>query len=177
MPDQKQSILLGALVTALLGLLLAFFSQGGGQMSAAVAGMAACCLAPLAGALMALWHFTDTHTVTLSTGEGAKLGAITAALGSVLSSALTYLFRFLGIFPGPEEQVDMMRERMYEQGMTEEQVNQALEMSQNFMSPVAQLGFVIAAVFIFAVVGAAGGALGSALFKKGGDTPSVPRAI
>lgn len=177
MPDQKQSIVLGALITALLGVLLAFFTQGGGQVSSAVAGLAACCLAPIAGALMAVWHFTDTHSVTLGTGEGAKLGAVAAAVGSVLSSALTYLFRLLGIFPGPEEQVEMMRERMFEQGMTEEQVNQALEMSQNFMSPVAQIGFVIAAIFIFAIVGAAGGALGSALFKKGGDTPSIPRAI
>ena len=177
MPDQKQSILIGALVTALLGVLLAYFSQGGGQAAATVSGLVACCVPALAGSLMALWHYTDVYAVTLSTGEGARLGAVTAAVGSILSALLTYLLRFVGVFPDTEEQIEMMREEMVDQGMSPEQIDQALEFSQNFMSPLAQVGFVIAAVFIYALVGAGGGALGSALFKRGGDTPSIPRDL
>ena len=174
MPDQKQSILLGALVTALLSALLAFFTQSTGQGVAMALGVVACCLPAFAGAFLSVWNFTDRYQVTLGTGEGARLGAWTGAFGGLLSTVLTFLLRVVGIFPSAEEQVQIARERMMDQGMSEQQMDQALRMTESMTSPTAQVLFSIAFIFVAALLGAGAGAVGSAVFKKGGPEPSIP---
>ena len=85
MPDSKQSILLGALVTGLLSTsYLSYINL-------------LCCLGVIAGALVAVWHYTDTNELTIPTGKGAGLGAMAAMGGTVIAVVLNLVLLQMGI--------------------------------------------------------------------------------
>lgn len=64
--------------------------------------------------------------------------------------------------------LDMARKNMQEKGkMTEEQINQALEMTRKFYLPFAIGGIIIA----FGIIGGIASAIGAAVAKKNPQTP------
>lgn len=158
MPDTKQSILLGALVAGILSTsYLSLLNL-------------LCCLGVIAGALVAVWHYTDTNELTISTGKGAGMGALAAIGGGVIAlitnlvliqmdirhdlAMLEFMINSLGDRMAPEMIEDM-----------EAQLEAPFELGLYLFN--ALLGFAISAVF-----GAGGGAIGAKVFKKGGDEPS-----
>ncbi len=86
MPDTKQSILLGALVTGILG------TSYLGLITTLM-----CCMNVIAGALVAIWHYTETNELTISGGKAAGMGALVAVGGSVIASVLTLILMTAGI--------------------------------------------------------------------------------
>lgn len=162
MQGKTQSIILGAVVTALIGVILAYVAQANQYL-----GMLACCVPGVLGALLAVWHYTDLAGVTMSSGEGAKLGAVTGAIGSILSSLLSLALQGLGILRGPAEQIEFQRQQLETQGLSPEQIDQAMSMAEKFTSPTFLLLFAVVGVLIGALVGAVGGSIGASLFKKG----------
>ncbi len=166
MQGKNQSILLGALVTALIGVILAFVAQANQYL-----GMLACCVPGIFGALLAVWHYTDTEEVTLTSGEGAKMGAITGAIGSLLSSILGFVLQMVGLMKDPMEQMEVQRQQLEVQGLSPEQIEQAMSMAERFTSPTFLALFVVVGILMGALIGAAGGAVAAGLFKKGG-TPT-----
>jgi hypothetical protein len=158
MPDTKQSIILGALVTGIL--------------STSYLGLinVLCCIGVIAGALVAVWHYTDMNELTIPTGKGAGMGAVAAVGGSAIAMILNLALIQFGIRHDlavvefmlnrfgdslPPEQIEAM----------EAQLEAPFQLGAYFLN--ALLGFVISAAF-----GAIGGAIGAKVFKKGGDEPT-----
>lgn len=155
MPSKTQSIIIGALVYIVLGVLINMMFVG-----TTLGGILACLVSISAG-LVAVWHYTSTHSVTLQAGQGAGMGAIAGVAGAVLGGLIGLLLISTGLMPDPMEAA---RLQMEGQGLSDEQIDQAMAMAENFSNPIISL--VIGGV-IGAIVGAISGAISALIFKKG----------
>ncbi|MEM8559956.1 MAG: DUF4199 family protein [Bacteroidota bacterium] len=152
------SILIGAAVYVLLGLTASVLNAMGPPISF-IAGLLSC-VAILVGAMVGVWHFTNTHQLTISAGQGAGLGVSVGLVGALISGVLGLALIAAGVLPDP---VEAAIEQARAMGQTEEQIDMARSMTEIFAGPVGiAFGLVIGALF-----GAAGGAIGAAIFKKG----------
>lgn len=167
MPSKTPSIALGALVSVVLSLALSFGILSLGPTGQTVAGCGACLLA-FVGPLLAVWHYTSTHRLTLPAGPGASLGAITGAVAAIVGGLIQQGLILSGLYPNAAELMERQRQAMLDSGMDPAQIEQGMQMAEQMgglaSNPV--LGIVIGVV-IGAVVGALGGAIGAAVFKKG----------
>lgn len=154
MPSKMQSVLLAGVA---VGVAAALFSI------IPVAGSCLACLAYLGGGLLAVWHYTNTHRLTLTGGQGAGLGALAGGVAGVVAGLLTYLFSVIGLTPTFQE---MMRQQLESSGMDPAQRDQMLAI---FESPLVIAGMMLLGLLIDAIIGAIGGAIGASLFKKGRD--------
>jgi hypothetical protein len=161
---------MGGLVSALLSVLFTFVAQG--APGSRTIGLVACCLPAIVGALVGVWHYTSNNSVTMEIGGGAKLGALTGVVGGLVGGVIGLLFRLIGVLPGAEEQMEMARQGMLDQGMTEAQIEQGLKFSEMFMGPLGQVLGLVVGMLVFAIVGAIGGMIASAIFKKGSGRPA-----
>jgi len=156
MPSKTQSIIIGAAVYVVLGLLVNFLFQGGG-ITAGIIG----CLIPFSSGLVAVWHYTATHNLTIPAGQGAGMGALAGLAGAVVATIIVFVLISAGILPDP---IEAARLQMESQGLSDEQLDSALVMVERFSNPVVDLALsaVVAALF-----GAVSGAIGAVIFKKG----------
>lgn len=158
MPDKKQSILMGALVAGILS--TSYLSLIN----------ILCCLGVIAGALVAVWHYTDSNELTIPTGTGAGLGAMAAIGGALIALVLNLVLIQVGI--RHDVAVTEFMLNSFGDSMPPEQVE---AMEAQIEAPFAfgpymlngLIGFAVSAVF-----GAIGGAIGAKVFKKGGDEPT-----
>lgn len=155
MPDKTQSILIGGAVVAVLSTSYIGFIN------------CLCCLGVIIGSMTAVWHYTNTYSMTIPAGQGALLGLLAAVVGVVLATLVNYILINLGIRSDqaivefilnrfadqmPPEQVDAM----------EEQLDAPITFGAYFVNGL--IGLVVSSIF-----GAIGGAIGAAVFKKGTD--------
>ena len=159
MSPKMQSMVMGGLVGGLLLVLSAFF----GQSSQIVSGIM-CCVAGIAGPLLASWHYTSNSELTMSSGQGAGLGAVVGSISALISTIFNYALQAAGILPTQEEGIEMARRTMEEQGMSAEQIEQNLQFAEMFSSPVLAIGV---GLVMMVVIGAIGGIIGAAMFKHG----------
>ncbi|MDX1439915.1 MAG: DUF4199 family protein [Rubricoccaceae bacterium] len=161
MPSKTQSIIVGALVYVVLGLLIQFLFIGttlGGVLG---------CLVLLSAGLIAVWHYTSTHSVTIAGGQGAGMGALAGFAGAIIGGLLGYLLISLGVMDDPMEAA---LAQMESQGLSDEQIEQGMAMAERFSNPV--ISMVIGSA-LGAILGAISGAVGALIFKKGGDEDEV----
>ena len=158
MPSKNQSILLGALVSVVLGTILAFIAYSGGTAGLFLGGCGGC-LAAFVGPVVAVWHYTNTHRLTIPAGSGAGLGALTGLTGAALSWVITFLFRAIGVFPTAEEWQRTTQEMFGQEGAEVPDMSGSI-----FSSPIGEL---VIGLLIGAIVGAIGGAIAASIFKKG----------
>lgn len=154
MQNKWPSILIGALAYALLSIAFSFLGLTG--IAASVG-----CLIILTSGLVAVWHYTNTYQATLSLGEGAGMGALSGLIGALIGGAVGLLLISAGIMPDP---MVAAREQMMNQGMSAEEVEQAMAFTESLSNPF--IGLIFGAVF-GAIFGALGGLLGAVFFKKG----------
>lgn len=164
MPSKLQSILLGAVVYAVVSVVLAVIGQaaGLGNVGGAVLLLFSCLIGLALGA-MPVWHYTSTHQLTVPAGTGAGMGAGALAIGVIIAAILQFALVAAGVMTDPQE---LMMDQWEAQGMTQEQI----EMAQTFSNPLIStaIGLVIGAV-----IGAVGGAIGASIFKRGADPQRV----
>jgi hypothetical protein len=164
MPSKLQSILLGAVVYAIVSVVLAVLGQA---MTLGTAGGAILllfsCLFGLALGALPVWHYTSTHQLTIPAGTGAGMGAGALAIGVIIAAILQFALVAAGVMTDPQE---LMMDQWEAQGMTPEQI----ETAQAFSNPLIStaIGLVIGAI-----IGAVGGAIGAAMFKRGPEEPRV----
>lgn len=163
MPDSKQSIIMGALVVGILSTSYLSYIN------------ILCCLGVIAGALVAVWHYTDTNELTIPTGKGASLGAMAAIAGTAIAVILNLILIQVGIrhdLAMVEFFVNSMGDSMPPEQLEEmeAQLEAPFEMGPYFLNSL--IGFAIAAAF-----GAIGGSIGAKVFKKGGDDPTEADVI
>lgn len=169
MPDHKQSVIMGGLVGALVATILTFPAQGGNP----VVGFAACCIPAILGGLIAAAHYASTNSLTLALGTGAKLGALAGVVAALVSGALGFLLRMLGVLPSVSEMQVQQREKLIEQGLTDQQIEQAMRWGEMMSGTVGQIVAVVIACIVFALIGALGGLIGASMFKRGSTTEPV----
>lgn len=153
MPSKIQSILLAG---AAIGVLAALFSL------IPMAGSCLACIAYLAAGVVAVWHYTSTHQLTITGGQGAGLGALAAVMAGIVAAVLSYVFSAIGLMPNMQE---MMRAQFESSGMDPDQIEQMIAI---FESPLVIAGLYLVGLAVNAIVGAVGGAVGASIFKKGG---------
>lgn len=158
MPSKTQSIVLGAVVAVVVGTLLNIVIANAGTTGLMIGGCTACLLIFI-GPLVAVWHYTSTHSLTLTAGEGAGIGALTGVAGSALGWAVTYVLRLADVLPTAAEAQRQAAEAF---GADPSQLP---DQSGSFLS--TPIGELLVGLVMGAILGAIGGAIGAAIFKKG----------
>ncbi len=162
MSDKQQSILIGAVVSLVLS--TSYLSLIN----------CLCCAGAIIGGLVAVWHYTDTHRLTIETGQGAIMGCLAAAAGFFASIFVNYFLIVLGMDGGNELVSDFMMQN-FSGTMTPEQLDQFEAAGEQDPSFLGSFFLGLIGVAFFAAFGAIGGAIGAAVFKKGdsaaGETP------
>ena len=161
MPSKTQSILVAAVVGAVLSVVVSFLAAAGGSVQ--YVGSALGCLTIIAVPLIAVWHYTNTHRLTLNAGSGAGLGAIAAVASGLLGYIITFGLQAVGVLPTQEEMIARQREDLLSQAMSADQIDQAMGFPSMASGPVG----IVIGVLIGAVVGAIVGAIAASIFKKG----------
>lgn len=154
MPSKSQSILLAGAAIGVAATILGLIP---------VIGSCLACVAYIGAGIMAVWHYTDRHHLTLSGAQGAGMGALAGIVAMAVGGVLSFLFMSLGLTP-PLRQI--IADQLDVSGMDSSQADQIMEMAS---SPLFIIGIVLVALVIYAILGAIGGAIGASLFKKGGD--------
>lgn len=151
--SKKKSILLATGVTILLGLVPYSYMLLLGHY--------------VLGGLAAAGHFASRYKISISFAQGAKLGAISAFLGMLV----VYVAFPLWLLPRVSDEewaqlTEQMVKEAYESGRPE-----VAEAAQNLFVPenvpMFLIGLLVAGTFASLLLGALGGGLGSAFFKKG----------
>ena len=153
MPDSKQSIILGAVVAALLSTSYLGFIN------------CLCCAGMIIAGLLTVWHYTSNNSLTVPPGKGAVMGMTAVAIGSFIAIFLNFILIQMGIRADvaimraiveivgdniPPDQLDQMQE----------QIETPATFGKHFLNGL--IGVVVSAIF-----GAVGGAIGASVFKKG----------
>jgi hypothetical protein len=163
MPDAKQSIILGGIVTGIL--------------STSYLGLIniVCCLGVIVGAMVTVWHYTDTNELTIPTGKGATLGIGGALIGLVISTILNLILVKAGI--NHETAIQEFVINRFADSMPPEQL-EAMEAELMTQKSLVEhvTGFATGAA-VFTAFGAIGGSIAAKLFKKGGEEPTVDATI
>lgn len=162
MPSKSQSIVLGAAVYTVAGLITAFVALGAGASGQYLVGVL-CCVSALLGPFVAVWHYTTTNELTIPAGQGAGIGAVTIVLGGVVSYAITLVLQTVGAYPSDAELLERQRDQLVAQGLEPEQIEQALQMGEMFQGA----GGVAINLVVAALIGAIAGAVAASVFKKG----------
>ena len=102
--------------------------------------------------VMAHKSFKEDGNGFMSFGEGFKIGALISVISSIISSILTYVYvKFID-----GSMLDLIREKaitdMEDQGMGEEQIDQAMGFAEMFMSAEAILFMGIFMGIIFGMI-------------------------
>ncbi|MCB9187022.1 MAG: DUF4199 domain-containing protein [Flavobacteriales bacterium] len=119
-----------------------------------------------AGIFLATKNKRDKQNGIISYGEGLGYGVGVAFFGSILVAFYTFIF-FSMIDPEMLEQMVLRAEdQMYEQGLPDDQVEMAMEMTRKFMMPGPMAAIV---VLSYTFVGFIISLITSAILKKEGD--------
>lgn len=113
--------------------------------------------------ILGIKSFRSENGGFLSWGQGVKIGVGIAILGGLINVIYGYIFTSF-IEPDFMNQImEIQNQAFIDQGMTEEQIELANEMSEKFQSPgiVAAMGIIMYAIGGFIV-----SAIGAAIMKK-----------
>lgn len=149
MTPRQQSILVGAVVTGILGTSYLFFIN------------LLCCLGVIIGGVVATQQYTRRAQISINAGDGAVLGALAGAGGAVLQPLFNRALRPFGL--GLRDIALRWLEGMEGQpGMSPEMMQQM----QSSQSMGAILFNLVVGMIIFAIFGAIGGVIGAAIFGE-----------
>jgi hypothetical protein len=104
------------------------------------------------GLVLGMREYRTLNGGYLNFGEGVGLGALLSAVAGLLSSAYTVLYSTV-IDPGVQERMmDQMRDQLETQGMSDDQIEKAVEIAQMFQSPGLQFIIGIFGTILIGVV-------------------------
>lgn len=117
----------------------------------------------IAGIVLALREFKTNNNGFMDFGEGFGLGTLMSTIVGMLGSAFSLIYTKF-IDPTMMQQIqDFQIEKMEAQGLTDEQIEQAIEMGAKFSSP--GMVFIIG-VIMYLVLGAIFSLVISAIMRK-----------
>lgn len=151
--SKKKSILIAAAVTAVLGMV------GYSYMLL--------CIHFVIGGFAATGHFAKRYSISFSSMIGAKMGALSAFLGMLVSFSIFAIVFYTGF---TEEDFEPLREEilqtLYQDGQPE-----AAEFAENMtleqVRPLILGAMITVGSVVSLLLGALGGVIGSSMFKRG----------
>jgi hypothetical protein len=122
-----------------------------------------------AGLTLAIREYRTLNGGYLTIGEGVSLGALLSAISGLLSSAYNVLYTTV-IDPGVREQMmNQIRAGLEDQGkLTDEQIDQTMEITQKFQSPGLQF---IVGILGSILIGVVFSLIISAIMRRKNDNP------
>lgn len=156
-PDNFNSIVIGASVIFVIGI-VPFLNLING-----------CCLGMLLGGGVSVWHYVNQYNLSLTSGEGFKLGALAGLLGGLAGLVVGYLLLALFDYqPGAEAIKDIFLNLAGNDPEVRAQLEESFrEQSQNALS-VSNIAISTAStVIIYPLFAGLGGIIASSMFKKG----------
>ncbi|CAG5070028.1 hypothetical protein DYBT9623_02768 [Dyadobacter sp. CECT 9623] len=109
--------------------------------------------------VLAMKNFREQNKGFMSYGEGLAVGSLASAIMGLLSSAFTMFYIQFIDNTLLTQGMDQVREDMERRGMDDSQIDQAMELSQKFMSPgvvfiMGVLGYLLTGFIISLIVAA-----------------------
>ncbi|WP_338872354.1 DUF4199 domain-containing protein [Spirosoma sp. SC4-14] len=122
----------------------------------------------IAALILAMQEYRKVNGGFMSYGEGVGMGALLSGVAGILASAFSTFYNVV-IDPTIQQRAfEQARERLENQNMSDEQIDQALEFSQKFQSP----GFTfIAGVFGTIIMGALLSLIIAAFIRRNKNNP------
>ncbi|MBK1877903.1 hypothetical protein [Pelagicoccus mobilis] len=150
---KKKSIFIAAAVTAVLGLVGYSYMLLGIHF--------------VIGGFAAAGHFAKRHSISFSSMIGAKLGALSAFLGMLVSFTVFAIVFYTGF---TEEDFEPLREQilqtLYEDGQPDA-AEYAENMTLEQVRPLILGAMITVGSVVSLLLGALGGVIGAAMFKRG----------
>ena len=167
MPSKLTSVLIGGLASALVGTLLSVAGSLANPANAnpglgAILGLLGC-LTMVTSGLIAVWHYTGEHELTLTGGQGVGIGALAGIAYGVIVTVLSRILMMAGALPTAEDVIQQMEETGAMEGPGAEFATMMVEFSMGW-------GAVVFSIIFGVVTGLIGGAIGAAVFKRGTDS-------
>lgn len=122
----------------------------------------------LLGIILAAREFRSMNNNYLSFGECLGLGTLVSAITGLISSMFTYVYISMIDTTLMQQMQDLQREQMESRGLTEEQINQAMEMAAAFTRPSVMF---LMGLFMYALIGFVLSLIVSAVMKR--DKPEM----
>ncbi len=163
MPSRVPSALMGGLAAALLVIIFNYLSSTGGFPPNPVYGCFAC-LSYLICGLVAVWHYTTEHSLTLTGGQGIVLGLLSGVFAGAIAALVGYVLMALGVLPGPEQMIEEMERSGILDQPGSSITKRMLEMTRG---PIGLVVSVVQGSVSGAIMGLISGAIGRAIWKKG----------
>ena len=89
----------------------------------------------IGGLILVMLEYRKTNGGYMSYGDGISLGALSSAVAGLLSSLFSVFYTQI-IDPGFQERItEKVRAQLEDQGLADDQIDQALEIGQKFQSP------------------------------------------
>jgi zinc transporter ZupT len=95
--------------------------------------------------VMAYKEFKEANNGFMSFGEGLGLGVLLSGVSAIISGIFSYIYMNFIDNTFMSKMIDFQREQMTEKGLTDEQIDQSMQMIQKFTSP--------GLAFIFGIIG------------------------
>ncbi len=118
----------------------------------------------MGGVFMSIKNYRDTNGGLMTFGQGIGVGLLTGLAASLIGAFFSYMFFS---FIAPEmigEMMEVAEQQMVEAGnMTEEQIEQGLEMSAKFMTPGFLAAMTVVGYLFFSFIASL---IGSLALKK-----------
>ena len=169
MPSKIQSILIGGLLAAVIGVFISVASEVSGASapgnSSSALGIVFTifgCMAAMASGFIAIWHYTNENELTLTGGQGVEVGVLAGCVYGVGALVLSYVMVSIGLLPSPAKILERVRDTGAFDTPGAEQAESITEMMLTW-------GIPIITIVIGVIMGLIGGAIGAAVFKRGSN--------
>jgi Protein of unknown function (DUF4199) len=104
------------------------------------------------GIIMAMREFKSQNNDYMSYGEGLGIGSLLSAVSGVISAIYGYIYMNFIDNTMTQQIIEMQSTKMAEQGMTEEQIDQAMQMAGKFMTPGMMFIFTVLGMLFFGFI-------------------------
>ncbi len=159
MPDQKQSLILGSAIVAVL--------------STSYLGIinCLCCAGVIAGAMVSVWHYTTNNELTISAGSGASMGAIVGLVGTLIAMILNLALVKMGV--RSDLAVTNFIINQFGDSIPPDSLDQMIEQANSPVTIVSYIKSAWVGLIVGPLFGAIGGIIGASVFKNGTDDLAV----
>ncbi|GAB3513839.1 DUF4199 domain-containing protein [Emticicia fontis] len=117
----------------------------------------------LGGIIFGVKEYKSLNSGFMSFGEGLGVGTLMSAVTGLIASIFSFVYIMFIDTTIPQQMSDLQREQMESRGLTQEQIDQTMEMMGKFMSPGMLFIF---GVLLYIFFGFVWSLIISAIFKK-----------
>ncbi len=156
MPSNTTSAVIGGLAGALIAVAFQVLAEYVNDIIGLIA-----CFSYVACGLIAVWHYTTVNSLTLTGGQGVKLGMFAGVVGAIVGTVLHYVLQAFGVLANKEQALEEARNEVEAAG------GQGLEFAEGMIEFFYGLGGIVFGLVLGVVMGLVGGAIGRAIWKHG----------